>query len=783
MRRAIIGLLAVALAVGAAQAKTVMWYRFEEQAPLTSTAAGVYVTNSVAATYPAHPRTIYENQYNDENETNPNTAYLPTYTNSAPAGYGVYDPVTGTRVENRCGLHFHTTGSGDKNGGMLRITQDAALNALTNLTLEAFVRLPPDVPITASYMRPIILKANETFQGTWGLHVFESNLFHRCTFLYEDGTTAGRSWGNGSKKARIDDGRWHHLAVTFNFATQRIMCYVDYERIATQSFSDNDAKKAVGFYHPSNSPLQIGGNASHTTRRHNGEIDEVRISDEALPPEKFLRYIPMREIDGDTMYYLPFDAGAEDWFSKTALPINAATNIVGAITVEKNAVPVEGASVTNDVPGDGIRNGVYAPDRFPNGGSTHLPVSAVGSHNGVSFLLTDPNNLVTVSNFTFEAFVKTDRETTKPENSQYADSFAIFQSGYMKVLMNGSNKQLLFRYNGTNMTDRYVGRIDDGLWHHLAYVYDAAAEKMTGYVDYKQVTTAVVGTGGHAINIRISGESAGYQTLPGCVDEVRITRRALSPTEFLTTHDCVTGSTLAHADFEDDMNLSPDTGLIGAGVASARTGGNVPVLDASVPGRIALDGAAMQDVRDNKKSLRIDGGKIGWKDLALLRQPSFTVEFFAKLEHLDYVANLIRLNREEIVDGTPAWALFTFANGTADQLTICAQDTNELFYFPAYTFGASIADGRWHHWALTFDGTSGTNTVITLYLDYVSQGSRTLTTPIDYLATVNTLSIGGTTTNPAHIRGNYDELRVSEGVLPTSAFLRAQPNGSIMIVR
>ena len=764
------------LLAGVAFADAVIWYRFDDQEPLTSTAAGVYVTNCVAATYPAHPRTINGSTYDDENS--PKTAYLPTYTNSAPAGYVVYDPVTGARVANRGCLHFHTTGSGDRNGGLLRVTQDAALNAITNLTLEAFVRLGPDVDITASYMRPIILKAYGSGQGVWGLHVFESNLFYRCTFLLDDGTTAVHGWGNGAKSVRVDGGRWHHLAVTFNFGTKNVYSYVDYARISNYTMTNN----AVGFYHPSNSPLVIGGNPTHATRRHNGEIDEVRISDEALPPEKFLRYIPLREIDGDTMLYLPFDAGAEDWFSKTAPPLNAATNAPGSITVEKYAGP-DPASATNGVSGTSIRSGVYSPDVVANDGAVHLPVTGEGAHTGTSFLLNDPNKLVCASNFTYEAFVKTDRQTTKPADSQYADSFAIFYAGYMKVLMNGSNKQLLFRYSGTNMTDKYVGRIDDGSWHHVAYVYDAAAEKMTGYVDYKQVTTAVVGKGGQGVNIRISGESAGYQTLPGCLDEVRITRRALSPTEFLTTHDCLTGSTLAHADFEENMNLSPDTGLIGAGVASARTGGSVPVLDASVPGRIALDGAAMQDVRDNKKSLRIEGGKIGWTDLVLLRKPSFTVEFFAKLEHLDYVANLIRLNRDGGTDGTPAWALFTFANGTADQLTICAQNANELFYFPAHSFGASIADGRWHHWALTFDGTSGTQTVITLYRDYVSQGSWTLTTPINYLSTVNTLSIGGTATNPAHIRGNFDELRLSEGVLPTSAFLRCLPNGTVFIVR
>ena len=105
------------------------------------------------------------------------------------------------------------------------------------------------------------------------------------------------------------------------------------------------------------------------------------------------------------------------------------------------------------------------------------------------------------------------------------------------------------------------------------------------------------------------------------------------------------------------------------------------------------------------------------------------------------------------------------------------------FLLPGIYVRASIADGRWHHWALTFDGTSGTNTVITLYRDYVSQGSRTLTTPINYLDVVNTLSIGGTSSNPCHIRGNFDELRVSEGVLPTDKFMRVFPTSTVLLVR
>ena len=63
-KRALLACVA-ALATGAVLADTVIWYRFDDQEPLTRTAAGVYVTNCVAATYPAHPRTINGTTYDN----------------------------------------------------------------------------------------------------------------------------------------------------------------------------------------------------------------------------------------------------------------------------------------------------------------------------------------------------------------------------------------------------------------------------------------------------------------------------------------------------------------------------------------------------------------------------------------------------------------------------------------------------------------------------------------------------------------------------------------------
>ena len=117
-------------------------------------------------------------------------------------------------------------------------------------------------------------------------------------------------------------------------------------------------------------------------------------------------------------------------------------------------------------------------------------------------------------------------------------------------------------------------------------------------------------------------------------------------------------------------------------------------------------------------------------------------------------------------------------------LRLATYDGANINHKGIWPTASGLTDGSWHHWALTFDGSSGTQTEVKLYRDYAQVGS-TITTSylLAYPSGNHTLSIGGTGSNPAHIRGNFDELRVSAGVLPVSAFLRAQPNGTALIVR
>ncbi len=57
----------------------------------------------------------------------------------------------------------------------------------------------------------------------------------------------------------------------------------------------------------------------------------------------------------------------------------------------------------------------------------------------------------------------------------------------------------------------------------------------------RHIFTAAVCLAGSG-DIRLSGENSGYQTFAGSFDEVRITRRALGPSEFLTTRPLPRGT-------------------------------------------------------------------------------------------------------------------------------------------------------------------------------------------------------------------------------------------------
>jgi hypothetical protein len=98
------------------------------------------------------------------------------------------------------------------------------------------------------------------------------------------------------------------------------------------------------------------------------------------------------------------------------------------------------------------------------------------------------------------------------------------------------------------------------------------------------------------------------------------------------------------------------------------------------------------------------------------------------------------------------------------------------------TFDKEVTDGRWHHWAFTFqpNASDSTKSDIAFYLDHVRLGSiQTLPGRVAYDDTLRfAIGEGGSS-----FTGLIDEVRISDCVLASSEFLRAEKPGLTILVK
>ena len=143
------------------------------------------------------------------------------------------------------------------------------------------------------------------------------------------------------------------------------------------------------------------------------------------------------------------------------------------------------------------------------------------------------------------------------------------------------------------------------------------------------------------------------------------------------------------------------------------------------------------------------------------------------------------------------WALYTIES--ADKLRMGAQTTadgawSSSIYRADQNFefkqGESVADGKWHHWALvaqTNPDATPANTTFRLYRDYeqvgnalVYDGKNQAGGILALPSTGTTLSIG---TGGSRLKGVIDDLRITPKVLAPEKFMRKLPSGLVLILR
>lgn len=185
--------------------------------------------------------------------------------------------------ENAFSLHQATNIAGH---AASLLVDDRVNNAHTVLngsfTLEVFVRKDERPHSEGCY----VMHQGKTISSAWLLALYVRNNDKLEFHAGKRGDADSISNVNFANYSGFSDGKWHHVAVTYNRETQTMEAWIDYKNIGTLENYDFP-------YDLANAPLQVGGGYGETSAlKLNGWIDEFRMSNKVLRRGEFLTSVP-----------------------------------------------------------------------------------------------------------------------------------------------------------------------------------------------------------------------------------------------------------------------------------------------------------------------------------------------------------------------------------------------------------------------------------------------------------------------------------------------------------
>lgn len=519
----------------AASAETIGWWHFDEQDPggKTTGAAGEIV-NSASSEYGAGK--VFSADSTGAVGTDAN--YYPVYTDvqkDANRLLRIYDPVTGETHVNRASLTFVKDGTASaNNGGGVDIPNEAQFR-ISTYTVELFFKSTDstfDAPV------PIVAKPTSSFTSgaeSWEIGLLTSGkLFMR----YNKGTS-GTNPGDG--KAVVNDGKWHHLALVCSYDSETNVStfnlYVDGKLDISKTRAEATSHATVF------GDIYLGAYGGKTGRKLAGTVDELRISNVALEPEQFLRVaepVCPPVVTEDTLVWMSMDGATGESLADHSEGIsggdanwNETTNSAIAATLVRKG-DAGAATFDADVKKPFIRIGKDQETLVTN--VTSCLLTPEGAAAGHSFHLSD--YAYAAKSFTVEMFFRA------PTDGGTAAQTLLKSNYRFQLTLNGDQNEIgkilcVYWQNGeTWKNGGMIGKnLADGQWHHVALVYDKPTSVLKTYLDGKVAKEKSEVTLSETEKDCYVGSSHDQtQLFKGNIDSVRITKRALSPEEFL--HDC-----------------------------------------------------------------------------------------------------------------------------------------------------------------------------------------------------------------------------------------------------
>ena len=433
-----------------------------------------------------------------------------------------------------------------------------------------------------------------------------------------------------------------------------------------------------------------------------------------------------------------------------------------------------------------LRSNTLAPDTYENTASLHFATNGTGFGPAVNI----PGAAqLSADSFTIEFFMKMPAKTA-------AGTEDIVNTSFLKLCKLGTmNGRVLARCyvggaygGGTRDVNIYTTSNE---WHHLAFVYDKAAttNNCRLYIDWAnpdcRTETLYEGTASQYFFIGALGQGTSQNTQPydGWMDEVRITRRALRPHEFLTPRPFMSNLAMDCV-FADNLATGQDPVIAPAGTPSGTSSfANLR------GGKVTLDGEIGKEKRDFGKSVVFDSGSVWWERNSILEQPNMTVEFWARIDYLpEDWCNIVTIRRPDIgqSSGNKKYLMNIQYRNNAPRLVGMlglSADGNDVGLTESQDLFANgdPADGKWHHWAAVMSQTD-TAMTLKLYRDWEQYGAtitktgKKLALPVPGSARLGLFASGG-------MKGAVSNLRVTPRVLEPPEFMHLLPSGLMIIFK
>jgi len=650
----------------------------------------------------------------------------------------IADPATGATVENGKAMTFGWA-AGSAGPGVVRIPDTGSALPTANFTVEFFIRLD-----SAGSQRVLVSRGNYAANGYyWYLEVTAAN---KLQFYVANGGAVQAANNNQAGNVAFNDGKWHHVAIR-RAGGAYWAAYLDYAVAAV-------LQPGVASDFLVGKEIVLGRMPGIGTAGISGcPLDELRISDTGLDPAQMLGFAERGYAVADgAVSHLRFDAvsgyvvpATFDWAkhpSGKAAIVSATGGTVAlqndnAIATANNGARTQGAADRGSL--------LFSGDATTHA-SGYLTIPGISSRLGGCF--------------TVETFFKT---TGAPFGGSKDSGYLFDAAGQWRVRFLASNgaMQVIDGWNSVWQVSGY----DDGELHHMAFVYDAAADVGRVYLDYSLKFTKTDWTLGAPTTLAVGGLSSAsngdYTFGDLALDELRVTARTLLPVEFVTS-EYVAGPTLFHAGFDNDLSVVPESALSPDGVASGSTG---YATGAGHKVRLA-DKTVLK--AENPASLSLASGASVTFTAPLTCIPTNTVEFFVKPVSVGSEAPLVAL-----YGGSPSsavWSLGFASDGETLVFRASGQSDSDI--------GCEVKSGSWHHVALVVATPQSGNSSVKVSVNGAAEGVVNLGYRLEVSTADPRLVVGGT-----GFAGLVDELRVSEEELPAGKRMVYCPAGLVLSFR